>query len=79
MLLERLITSEVEDSSVTNADELRICPEREQAMSRKIEDTYGKNPMKVLSNEETNDFNKQNRRRVEARTLFFRFQTTAKR
>ena len=40
---------------------------KEYASGRKIEDTYGKNPMKVLSNEETNDFNKQNRRRVEAR------------
>ena len=57
-----------EESNKLYSDELRICPEREEGMNRKIRDTYGKNPLKILNQEETSKFNTDNRQRVSERT-----------
>ena len=56
------------DANKLYSDELRICPEREEAMNRKLRDNYGKNPLKILSPEETQKYNSQNRQKIALRT-----------
>lgn len=50
------------------SDELRICPEREEAMKRKIKDNYSGNPMEVLTPEKSAKMNNEKRDKIKERT-----------
>lgn len=56
------------DNNKLYSDELRIGPEREGTMQRKIRDTYSGNPMEVLSQEKSQKMNNENRDRIKERT-----------